>query len=262
MFRLLLGVMLCCFVAENAVAKEPLQFLMPDYPPYTYQENGRNKGIGYEAVAAIMADLQQDNVDGFFLATESAERNKNTEFSEPVLMIQWSWVWLKQRTDLQPGSNSFKQKAVVSAQTNSNTYQWLKEQNYKVTAGTSDIRGLLNLLQFKRVEAILLPELTIKTLMAEQEIDTALFNFQQEVNLPFAIYINKVYLQKHPEFMQQLNAAIRRYQEKAYDAMTDYAAATLYSQLFVAASCSACKRAVAHGNAGLSALHLCSEWRV
>lgn len=233
MFRLLLGVMLCCFVAENALAKEPLQFLMPDYPPYTYQENGRNKGIGYEAVAAIMADLQlsfsvqlvphfgraiadlqQDNVDGFFLATESAERNKNTEFSEPVLMIQWSWVWLKQRTDLQPGSNSFKQKAVVSAQTNSNTYQWLKEQNYKVTAGTSDIRGLLNLLQFKRVEAILLPELTIKTLMAEQEIDTALFNFQQEVNLPFAIYINKVYLQKHPEFMQQLNAAIRRYQEK------------------------------------------------
>lgn len=146
MFRLLLGVMLCCFVAENALAKEPLQFLMPDYPPYTYQENGRNKGIGYEAVAAIMADLQlsfsvqlvphfgraiadlqQDNVDGFFLATESAERNKNTEFSEPVLMIQWSWVWLKQRTDLQPGSNSFKQKAVVSAQTNSNTYQWLKE---------------------------------------------------------------------------------------------------------------------------------------
>jgi len=41
------------------------------------------------------------------------------------------------------------------------------------------------------------------------------------VNLPFAIYINKVYLQKHPEFMQQLNAAIRRYQEKAYDATTD-----------------------------------------
>ncbi|WP_260394358.1 substrate-binding periplasmic protein [Rheinheimera tangshanensis] len=240
MFRLLLGVMLCCLFAENAVAKEPLQFLMPDYPPYTYQENGGNKGIGYEAVASIMADLQlpfsvqlvphfgraiadlqQGSVDGFFLATESAERNKSAEFSEPVLMIQWSWVWLKQRTDLQPGSNSFKQKAVVSAQTNSNIYQWLKEQNYKVTAGTTDIRGLLNLLQFKRVEAILLPELTVKTLMAEQEIDTALFNFQQEVNLPFAIYINKVYLQKHPEFMQQLNAAIRRYQEKISNATTD-----------------------------------------
>lgn len=59
---------------------------MPDYPPYTYQESGHNKGLGYEAVAAIMADLeqpfsvqlvphfgraivelQQGAVDGFFL---------------------------------------------------------------------------------------------------------------------------------------------------------------------------------------------------
>ena len=210
---------------------------MPDYPPYTYQESGHNKGIGYEAVAAIMADLeqpfsvqlvphfgraivdlQQDTVDGFFLATESNERNKNAEFSEPVLMIQWTWVWLKQRTDLLPGSATFKLKAQVSAQTNSNAFHWLKQHHYQVMAGTSDIRGLLNLLKFKRVDAILLPELTVKTLMAEQDIDTALFNFQQEITLPFAIYINKTYLKNHPQFMQQLNAAIRRYQAKVYDA--------------------------------------------
>jgi len=209
---------------------------MPDYPPYTYQESGHNKGIGYEAVAAIMADLeqpfsvqlvphfgraivelQQDTVDGFFLATESDERNKNAEFSEPVLMIQWTWVWLKQRTDLVPGSENFKHKAQVSAQTNSNAFRWLKEHHYQVTAGTTDIRGLLNLLKFKRVDAILLPELTIKTLMAEQDIDTALFSFQQEITLPFAIYINKTYLNNHPQFMQQLNAAIRRYHAQVHD---------------------------------------------
>lgn len=209
---------------------------MPDYPPYTYQESGHNKGIGYEAVAAIMADLdqpfsvqlvphfgraivelQQDTVDGFFLATESDERNKNAEFSEPVLMIQWTWVWLKQRTDLVPGSENFKHKAQVSAQTNSNAFRWLKEHHYQVTAGTTDIRGLLNLLKFKRVDAILLPELTVKTLMAEQDIDTALFSFQQEITLPFAIYINRTYLKNHPQFMQELNAAIRRYKAKAHD---------------------------------------------
>lgn len=231
MFRLLVCFVLYCFGSENALAKEELKFLMPDYPPYTYQENGRNQGVGYAAVAAIMADLQQpfsvqlvphfgraaielqhDTVDGFFLATESAGRNKIAEFSEPVLMIQWSWVWLKQRTDLLPGSASFKHKAQVSAQTNSNVFHWLKEHNYQVTAGTTDIRGLLNLLKFKRVDAILLPELTIKTLMAEQGTDTALFSFQREVDLPFAIYINKTYLKRHPQFMQHLNAAIGRYQ--------------------------------------------------
>lgn len=99
MFRLLLGVMLCCFVAENALAKEPLQFLMPDYPPYTYQENGGNKGIGYEAVASIMADLQlpfsvqlvphfgraiadlqQGSVDGFFLLPRAQNVTKVQSF--------------------------------------------------------------------------------------------------------------------------------------------------------------------------------------
>ncbi|MBU0913001.1 MAG: transporter substrate-binding domain-containing protein [Gammaproteobacteria bacterium] len=213
---------------------------MADYPPYTFQDNGRNHGIGYEAVAAIMADLQQpfsiqlvphfgraivdlkqDTVDGFFLATESAERNKNAEFSEPVLMIQWTWVWLKHRTDLQPGSENFKHKAQVAGQTNSNVFRWLKEHHYQVTAGTSDIRGLLNLLKFKRVDAILLPELTVKTLMTEQDTDIALYSFQQEITLPFAIYINKAYLKNHPQFMQRLNAAIRRYQAKTDEVLPE-----------------------------------------
>jgi len=210
---------------------------MPDYPPYTYQENGLNQGIGYQAVAAIMADLQQPfsvqlvphfgraivelqngSVDGMFLATESAERNHNAEFSEAVLMIQWTWVWLKERTDLKPDSKSFRLRSQVAAQTNSNAFNWLKEHRYQVVAGTTDIRGLLNLLKFKRVDAILLPDLTVKALMTEQDVDKTLFSFQQELNLPFAIYINKVYLKKHPQFMQQLNAAIRRYHAKNQDA--------------------------------------------
>ncbi len=233
MFRLVLCVLLYCSLMDKVMAKGELRFLMPDYPPYTYQEQGQNKGIGYEAVATIMADLQlpfsvrlvphfgraavdlqQNKVDGFFLATESAERNSMAEFSQPVLMIQWTWVWLKQRSDLKPGAAGFKHQAQVSAQTNSNAFHWLKEQHYQVTAGTTDIRGLLNLLKFKRVDAILLPELTIKTLMKQQGIDSELYNFQQEVNLPFAIYINKTYLKNNPGFMQKLNAAIHRYQAK------------------------------------------------
>ncbi|WP_233081511.1 substrate-binding periplasmic protein [Rheinheimera soli] len=240
MSKFLLYFILWLACTQNASAQHSLQFLMPDYPPYTYQENGQNKGIGYEAVAMIMAEMQQPMTvqlvphfghavtdmqrglaDGFFLATESAERNKVAEYSEPVLMIQWTWVWLKQRTDLLPGSASFKHKAQVSAQSNSNIHRWLKEHNYQVTAGTTDIRGLLNLLKFKRVDAILLPELTVKTLLAEQGTDAALYSFQQEITLPFAIYINNIYLKKHPQFMLELNAAIRRYQARTDDVQPD-----------------------------------------
>jgi polar amino acid transport system substrate-binding protein len=233
MFRLFLCLLLCWSVTEKAVAKEELKFLIPDYPPYTYQEQGHNKGIGYEAVSAIMADLQvafsaelvphfgrvvlelqKGEADGFFLATESVERNKVAVLSDSVMTIEWTWVWLKERVDLRPGSAEFKQQAQVSAQTNSNVYHWLKERNYHVTAGTTDIRGLINLLVFKRVDAILLPQLTINTLMEQQGTKASLLSFKHEINLPLGIYINKTYLQQHPDFMQRLNAAIGRYLTK------------------------------------------------
>ena len=72
-----------------------------------------------------------------FLATEPVERNKDAAQSGSVMTIEWTWVWLK-------------------------------EQNYHVTASTTDIRGLVNLLVFKRVDVILLPHLTIDTLMEQQ----------------------------------------------------------------------------------------------
>lgn len=234
MLRILACVVICWLIAGNAQAKESLRFLMSDYPPYTYQENGHAKGIGYEAVAAIMAqmqqpfsvklvpsfgratvDIRQNTADGFFLATENAERNVLAEFSEPVLSVQWTWVWLRQRTDLDPGSAEFKQQAQVSAHANSNIQQWLTEHNYQVTPGTADIRGLLSLLKFNRVDAILLPELTINAVMQQQGVDATLYSFKPEVKLPFAIYVSKTYLKKHPQFMQRLNTAIRLYHSQS-----------------------------------------------
>lgn len=233
MSKFLILFVLWSALSQVVVAQDSLRFLIGDYPPYTYQENGRSMGTAYDAVAEVMAqmqqpfsvklvpsfgraivDIRQNTADGFFLATENAERNVLAEFSEPVLHVQWIWVWLKRRTDLEPGSELFKQQAQVSAHANSNIHQWLVENNYQVSPGTADIRGLLSLLKFNRVDAILLPELTIKAVMQQQGVDATLYNFKQEIELPFAIYISKTYLKKHPHFMQRLNSAIRLYHSK------------------------------------------------
>ena len=51
----------CCFFPTAALqAKETLRMAMPDYPPYTYVQNGGDHGFGYEAFVSIMADLQYD----------------------------------------------------------------------------------------------------------------------------------------------------------------------------------------------------------
>lgn len=232
--KLLQFCILSCLLPLTAVqAKEPLRMAMPDYPPYTYVQNGEYKGFGYEAFVSIMADLQQDFtivpkpnygravkdmqnqlVDGLFLASENDERNTFAEFSAALSYTGWSWVWLKQRAELDPDSAEFKQNAVVSAQLNSNPYLWLMKQGYKVAGAPNDIRMLFTLLNSRRVDAIMLPELTAKALMQQEKLDPALYSMQLEMQLPFGIYISKAYIARNPEIMPKLNLAIERYHQR------------------------------------------------
>lgn len=223
----------CLLLSMEAKAQEQLRMAMPDYPPYTYMQNGEYKGFGYEAFVSIMADLQQDFiivpepnygravkdmqnqlVDGLFLASENDERNKFAEFSAAVSYTGWSWVWLQQRAELNPDSAEFKQNAVVSAQLNSNPYLWLMRQGYKVAGAPNDIRMLFTLLNSRRVDAIMLPELTAKALMQQEKLDPALYSMQLEIQLPFGIYISKAYIARNPDIMAKLNQAILRYHQR------------------------------------------------
>ncbi len=213
----------CLLPLTGAQAKEPLRMAMPDYPPYTYVQNGEYKGFGYEAFVSIMADLQQDFtivpkpnygravkdmqnqlVDGLFLASENDERNKFAEFSAAGLTVRL----------IDPDSAEFKQNAVVSAQLNSNPYLWLMKQGYKVAGAPNDIRMLFTLLNSRRVDAIMLPELTAKALMQQEKLDPALYSMQLEMQLPFGIYISKAYIAPNPEIMPKLNLAIERYHQR------------------------------------------------
>lgn len=226
-FLLCLSTALCCADVK------PLRIAIPDYPPYTALAQGEFSGPGYDAFVAIMAeagleyrltpvpnfgrallDMQNQLIDVFFLATENAERNHVARFSAPVLITDWSWVWLKERTDITPGSAKFKQSALVSAQMNSNVFSWLEQHNYKITAGTNDIHGLFNLLDFNRVDAIMLPSGVARALIARQQLDVSRYNIQQEISLPFGFYISNSYLAAQPDILQRLNQAIAVFHSK------------------------------------------------
>ena len=225
----------CCFIVGFAAAaseKAVLRMAMPDYPPYTYIEDGQYQGEGYDAFVFIMQqlqrdfnislvpnygravlDLQNDVIDGLFLASENAERNSMAVFSDPVSITRWTWVWLTQQQTLTPDSSNFASRAIVSAQINSNIYLWLKAQGYRVAGGPNDIRDLFRLLNNRRVDAIMLPEQTALTVIQENNYPLQNYQFKTMRELPFAIYISKRFLEKEPDFMVQLNNAIAAYQQ-------------------------------------------------
>ena len=221
-------------LAVSAAELKPLRVAMPDYPPYTQLAQGQFSGPGYDAFISIMnsaglnyklipvpnfgralIDMQNHQLDMFFLATENAERSYVAQFSAPVIVTDWSWVWLKHRSELEPGSVKFKQSALVSAQMNSNIFSWLEQQNYKITAGTNDIHGLFKLLDFNRVDAIMLPSDVAHALISAQQLDAGRYNIQPQLSLPFGFYISNNYLAAHPDMLQRLNDAIAAFHAKA-----------------------------------------------
>lgn len=225
----------CCLVAVGSLAateKAVLRMAMPDYPPYTYIENSQYQGEGYHAFVYIMKQLQRDFrislvpnygravldlqnnvIDGLFLASENAERNNIAIFSDAVSTTRWTWVWLTEEPDFTPNSINFHTDAIVSAQINSNIYLWLQAQGYRVAGGPNDIRDLFRLLNSRRVDAIMLPEQTAHIVIQENNYRWDDYQFKTERELPFAIYISKHFLEKEPDFMLELNAAIAEYHQ-------------------------------------------------
>lgn len=219
-----------CFATHN---EQPLRMAMPDYPPFSYYAEGKYQGEGYWAFVALMAelkqpykislvpnfgralnDLQQESIDGFFLASESEERNKLAVFSEPVLTTAWSWVWLCERTDLDPTNTEFKLLARIAAQTNSNIYRWLQQHGYQTLSGTQDIRGLFALLDYQRVDAVMMPQDTAEILISQLQHQQPKYRLLMQQQQPFGIYLDKNFIAKHPDFMPRLNQAIQQYRSE------------------------------------------------
>ncbi len=109
---------------------------------------------------------------------------------------------------------AFKLNAVVSAQLNSNPYLWLMKQHYKVAGAPNNIRMLFTLLNSRRVDAIMLPQLTAKAVMQQEKLAPALYSMQLEIQLPFGIYISKAYIARNPDIMPKLNQVILRYHQR------------------------------------------------
>ena len=110
--------LLCLSSLIGAAELKPLRVAIPDYPPYTVLAQGQFSGPGYDAFVSIMTeaglnyqlipvpnfgraliDMQNQLIDMFFLATENTERGYVAQFSAPVIVTDWSWVWLKQRSN-------------------------------------------------------------------------------------------------------------------------------------------------------------------
>jgi len=221
-----------CLSISNVSNAALLRLVIPQFPPYTSELEGHFSGIGIELIKQVMHKAEVDyqlrstpnyaraleeiirgQADGFFLASENAQRNSVAVFSEPLLINRWSW-FLSPGYKLSPSSASFKSSARVATIHGSNTNRWLIELNYNVTTkANSALTFPALLLEKKRIDAVFLASVVFRQTLKSQGYSVADYVEVVQKSKPFGIYISKAYLVKHPGFMKKLNSEIVKLQD-------------------------------------------------
>lgn len=231
--RLLLGfIFIGSLLLSCLTNAAPLRFVIAQFPPYTSEDKGIYSGIGIDLVKQVMADINIDyqlsatpnyaraleqlsrgRADGLFLASENMQRNKIAVFSEPLLINKWSW-FLAPDHSMSFASVAFKSTAKIATIHGSNTSKWLTDNNYKIITKANSGRLFPRLLlEKKRIDAVFLASIVFR-----KELQAAGYSSDDYVEIvekskPFGIYISKRYIEKHPDFMTKLNAAIIKLQQ-------------------------------------------------
>ncbi len=219
-------VLLIIIAGCNIYAQSEIRFHIPNFAPYTFNKDGKIQGIGTETVDRIMKEagidyslklvsdygiavneIKTGHSDGFFLASQNAERDKIAVFSKPVVINNWCWFFPADST-LNPKESNFKTKARVGTYANTNTHLWLEKNGYNVVASPGNIDELLDMMITNRINAVFLAELVFYEAIKKLGEQPDNFKKVVEVEKPFGIYISKDYLSKNPGTMEKINAAI------------------------------------------------------
>jgi len=228
---LLSGLLLSLSLSSVIACAAPLRLVAPQFPPYTSESDGSFSGIGVDLIKQVMQDidieyelrstpnyaralgeLKNGHADGFFLASENDQRNEIAQFSEPLLVNRWSWFF-RPESSYNTDSFAFKASARIASIHGSNTYKWLVEHDYNVTTKANSTKHFAEmLLEKKRVDAVFLASVVFRKALVENGYANTDYLEVVEKSKPFGIYINKAYLEKHPGFMEKLNASILKIQ--------------------------------------------------
>lgn len=225
---LTLLLMLAAPCSLSAQTQDTLRLVMPSFKPYTYLENGELKGIGVELISRVMqsieqpftlalapnygralSDVQHNEADGFFLASQNKERDAIGIFSSPLTVNRWCWFFSKEST-LSSKDADFKTDMKIGTFLHTNTHKWLVNQNYEKVKTVTKVELLPTMLLRNRVQSVFLAETVFQDSVGKSELSLLQFRQEVEIAKPFGIYISKNYLKKHPNFMDKLNGAIAR----------------------------------------------------
>jgi ABC-type amino acid transport substrate-binding protein len=202
----------------------PLRLTTHELHPYTYALEGRPEGIAVRAVLCAMGKLgqpveivflpwsramstaRQGEADGYFGASQSADRDAWGTLSGRIADQKWVW-YLPRDSRWDPFSPEFRQQARVTGMKGSNMMGWLRQQGFRVEAELPRADQLLQMLMKERVDAVLANHLVMDTLLREQGLGDKVRSVLQQ-DKPLGVYFTHRFLASQPAFLPRFNQAL------------------------------------------------------
>jgi len=214
-------------LAGPLVAEE-LRFVVPEYAPFSGTVAGKAGGIGVDLALKVLheagvtprvdvvsnfarcvGEVRFGAAAGFFVGSKATDRDAVAILSDRILTNRWIWVW---RSDslVDPKAPEFKARAEVGVILNSNPHTWLKDHGYLVTGTPPNVAGLLAMLDTKRFDALLVPELIFQQGLRTTGRPATAYQSSLEVEQAMGIYVSKKTLSEHPDLLTRINVAIKK----------------------------------------------------
>lgn len=227
------GHYLCVLLMLSSLAlAEPIRLNTHDLSPYSWPtENGQAEGMAVRVVQCAAArlgetvhiqfypwpraqSLVREGVDdGFFAASQSAERDQYATLSASIAPQQWRWYLLAGST-LDPLSAEFHRSASVGSFRGGNMLDSLRSRGFQVAAAPTQNENLLDMLLAKRVDAILANHLVMNQLIEQRGLLGQLRSVLDQ-DKPLGVYFAKTFLQRRPaHFMADWNKAVEACRRK------------------------------------------------
>lgn len=162
--------------------------------------------IGFWPWARVQLMVQRDDLDGFFAASFSPERDNYATLSAIIAPQEWRWYLLRDNP-LDPASEDFRTHARVSAYIGTNMLSWLQLNDYTVETAPARQEQLLELLKLKRVDAVLANNLVMEKILRDSGQQSVVRSVLQE-DKPLGVYFSKRYLTEHPDLLASFNAQV------------------------------------------------------
>lgn len=211
-------------LAQQAVGPARLMLTTQDWPPYQVYQNGEMQGLALNKIKCALGKLSQPYQitmtdwseaqlrvhsgaqHGFFVATQTQERDEYATLSTPVAQQTLQWYF---GPGVEPKITELsKVNLKFSAKFGSSKWFWLKRNGYNVVKQPRDAKVLLTLLKQREIDVALEDELVFRAELNSAALPVDYFTHQLLETKPMGVYFSKRFLSQYSGFLKSFNSAV------------------------------------------------------